>query len=176
MTRLISIVLLLVSTYSLATPRECGLALQRAVGARPDPALVDIIVAESVNKSEEFLTVLLALVAVESAFNPEARSPAGAYGLTQTTPIARQEVDNRWTGWQQPILLIGQDVYYGSAYLVLCYQDWGTVPLALACYNGGGRQARLLQQGRRMCTETANYVARVLNLIEQECGLWTLQR
>ena len=155
-----------------ATPHEveqCGLRLQLAVGAPISIAQVRMIVYESVDQSKEFRRMLLAVVAVESAFQSGAESSQGALGLTQTMAIARREVDRRWSG-QPPAAALHQDVYYGSAYLALCRMDYGlNWAQALACYNGGPRQARLMQRGRRMCTETANYVARVWKLYEEHC-------
>lgn len=158
---------------------QCGMRLQIAVGARVDVELVRMIMHESVSKDNMFQRLLLCLVAVESAFQPDAVSRAQATGLTQTTLIARLEVDRKWTGsvrpnmnvsTTEPILPIGKDVYFGSAYLALCL-TWfeGNYPMALACYNGGPTQAKKLRANRQMCTETANYVSRIWKLYEAHC-------
>lgn len=85
--------------------------------------------------------LLYALIRAESGFDPEARSPAGALGLTQVVaPTARRIARRiglkrfRFRHLRRPEVAIR----IGSAYLGLLLERYGgSVPLALAAYNAG---------------------------------------
>lgn len=100
--------------------------------------------------------LLHALVAVESAYRPEAVSAAGAGGLTQLMPATARElgVADRFDARAN---LLG-----GADYLARQLVRFGDVRLALAAYNAGpGRVARL---GRiPAIAETETYVGRVVD-------------
>jgi soluble lytic murein transglycosylase-like protein len=75
--------------------------------------------------------LLAALVAVESAFRPDAVSPAGAVGLTQLMPATAVELgvlDRR-----DP----AESLDGGAAYLARQLARFGDVRLALAAFNAG---------------------------------------
>lgn len=99
--------------------------------------------------------LLHALVIVESAYRPDAVSPAGAGGLTQLMPgtAADLGVTDRFD--------IEQNLSGGADYLARQLLRFGDLHLALAAYNSGpGRVARL---GRIPdIAETRNYVASVI--------------
>lgn len=100
--------------------------------------------------------LLHALVLTESAYRPEARSPAGAGGLTQLMPATALElgVKDRF----DPI----ENLMGGADYLARQILRFGDLRLALAAFNAGpGRVARL---GRVPdIAETRAYVATVLD-------------
>lgn len=121
--------------------------------------------------------LLLALVRQESAFNPNARSRAGASGLTQLMPATARRVSRgllkrrfRKAFLYDP----GINVRLGASYLrSLLAEFHGDILLAVAAYNGGpGRVARLLKASPGLppdelleslpAAETRDYVRRVL--------------
>ncbi len=144
--------------------------------------------------------LLAALVRQESAWNPEARSPAGAVGLTQLMPATAREVirargyPERWRN-----RLADHEINLALGARLLA--DWrrrfdGSWTAALACYNGGERRVRVAWEraGRRdgpdfvegiEMPETWDYVHRVVLFAEgyrlvywpQERGYpWTSSR
>ena len=104
----------------------------------------------------EWLALFRANIAVESAFNPEARSSVGAVGLGQLMPGTAD--------------LLGVDPYHpednlhGSArYLLAQLEDFGSADLALAAYNAGPEAVREYG-GIPPYAETEGHVAKVLRL------------
>jgi soluble lytic murein transglycosylase-like protein len=101
--------------------------------------------------------LLHAVIAVESAYNPIARSPKGAQGLMQLLPATarRYGVANAYDPRQS---ILGGARYLADL-LSMFDQD---VPLALAAYNAG--EQAVLRYGRRIppYRETSAYVPRVL--------------
>lgn len=100
--------------------------------------------------------LLHALVIVESAYRPDAVSPAGAGGLTQLMPGTASDlgVTDRFD--------VEQNLSGGADYLARQLLRFGDLRLALAAYNAGpGRVARL---GRIPdIAETRAYVASVID-------------
>jgi soluble lytic murein transglycosylase-like protein len=97
-----------------------------------------------------------AVMQVESAFNPNARSPKGAMGLMQLMPAtARQyNVNNPYNP--------DENVRAGVAYLrelLDRYQD--NEELALAAYNAGPAAVQKYGQSVPPYRETRNYVAQI---------------
>lgn len=101
--------------------------------------------------------LLKALIAVESGFDPNARSPKGALGLMQLMPATAQRFSVR------NAFSIEDNLRGGTAYLrwLLDYFD-GNVELALAAYNAG--EGAVVRAGRRIpdIAETRAYVPKVL--------------
>lgn len=100
--------------------------------------------------------LLHALVLTESAYRPDARSPAGAGGLTQLMPATALElgVRNRF----DPV----ENIMGGADYLARQILRFGDLRLALAAYNAG--PARVERLGRVPdIAETRNYVATVVD-------------
>lgn len=100
--------------------------------------------------------LLHALVVVESAYRPDALSPAGAAGLTQLMPSTAAElgVRDRYD--------IEQNLAGGARYLAEQLRRFGDVRLALAAYNAG--PSRVSAQGRvPQIAETQDYVAVVVD-------------
>ncbi len=99
--------------------------------------------------------LLHALVVVESAYRPDAVSPAGAGGLTQLMPGTALElgVKDRF----DPL----QNLAGGADYLARQVLRFGDLRLALAAYNAG--PARVARLGRiPQIRETQTYVAAVI--------------
>jgi soluble lytic murein transglycosylase len=85
-----------------------------------------------------------ALVAQESTFVPDIRSPVNAVGLTQLmTPTARQYARTLKLKWS-PALMTNPEanVQIGMAYFADKIREFGGVHLALASYNAGERAVR----------------------------------
>ncbi|TWB30502.1 lytic transglycosylase domain-containing protein [Nitrospirillum bahiense] len=110
-------------------------------------------------------SLLTALVAVESAGDPAATSPAGAMGLTQLMP-------GTWAAMRARLHLgtsayqVRDNLLAGAAFLSELRERFGTVD-ALAAYHAG--PARVLahyRTGQPLPVATRRYVAQVL-------GRWT---
>lgn len=100
--------------------------------------------------------LLHALIVTESAYRPEAVSPAGAGGLTQLMPGTARELGVRDRFDPE------DNVRGGASYLAQQIRTFGDLRLALAAYNAGpGRVARL---GRVPdIRETREYVDAVIS-------------
>ena len=108
--------------------------------------------------------LLKALVAVESGFNPKARSTANAIGLTQVLPSTAKGV-----GLQDPeINLFNPELALatGAAYLRQMWFEFRDWPLALAAYNAGPGAVRK-HKGIPPYRETQAYVPKVLALYQE---------
>ncbi|MDA1094238.1 MAG: transglycosylase SLT domain-containing protein [Acidobacteria bacterium] len=127
----------------------------RAAPAAAQLAFSDIILRES-NRHRIRPELVRAVIQVESAFNPRARSSKGAMGLMQLMPgtAADLQVADAFDP--------AQNIRGGVKYLrTLLDRFDGSEELALAAYNAGpGAVAR---HGNRVppFTETQNYVAKV---------------
>ncbi len=104
----------------------------------------------------EWLALFRANIAVESAFNPDARSSVGAIGLGQLMPGT---ADLLGVDPHDP-----EDNLRGSArYLLAQLEDFGAADLALAAYNAGPKAVREYG-GIPPYAETEGHVAKVLRL------------
>jgi soluble lytic murein transglycosylase-like protein len=103
-------------------------------------------------------TLLAAQIYAESAFNPFARSPAGALGIAQFMPATARAM-----GLENP-LDPEQAIDAQAHFMRDLLRQFGSVPLALAAYNAG--PGRVAACG---CVpnipETRGYVARILGLM-----------
>ncbi len=92
-----------------------------------------------------------ALIRQESAFDYDAKSPAGARGLMQLMPATAKEVARR-KGWSHRKSWLtsrpNHNIMLGSSYMEqMLARFGGSYPLALAAYNGGpGRVSKWLKQ------------------------------
>ena len=110
--------------------------------------------------------LLAALISVESRYNPRARSPKGAMGLTQLMPATAQRygVRNAYDAKQN----LHGGARYLSDLLVMFDND---VHLALAAFNAG--EGAVMKYGRKIppYAETQRYVPQVLaqlNLLRKD--------
>lgn len=103
--------------------------------------------------------LLHAIVSVESAYNPQARSHAGALGLMQVIPATGRRFG------AQNLLDPLQNLRAGTAYLVWLHKRFnGDLELMLAAYNAG--EGAVQRHGNRVppYRETRQYVAKVTAL------------
>jgi soluble lytic murein transglycosylase-like protein len=103
--------------------------------------------------------LLHAIVTVESAYDPQARSPAGALGLMQVIPATGSRFGAR--DLFDPL----QNLRAGTAYLVWLKRRFGgDLTLMLAAYNAG--EGAVQRHGNRVppFAETQHYVKRVTAL------------
>jgi soluble lytic murein transglycosylase-like protein len=105
-----------------------------------------------------------AVVRVESAYDPEAVSRAGAVGLMQLMPATakRYGVRNSYNP--------NQNVYAGVLHLRNLIQQFNDVVLALAAYNAG--ENAVIEYGYKVppYPETQSYVRKVLAFYRQYSG------
>ena len=103
--------------------------------------------------------LILAIIKVESDFNPHAVSPRGARGLMQIMPATASVFGTR------DLLDPRQNISTGARYLrELLDRFSGDLPLALAAYNAG-EQAVVKYGGVPPFPETRAFVTRVLGLV-----------
>jgi soluble lytic murein transglycosylase-like protein len=102
-----------------------------------------------------------AVVRVESAFDPQAVSRAGAVGLMQLMPQTAERYGVRDS--RNPT----QNVYAGVLHLRTLIQQFNDVVLALAAYNAG--ENAVINYGYKVppYPETQNYVRKVLTFYRQ---------
>jgi soluble lytic murein transglycosylase-like protein len=134
-------------------------------GYRPGPPLINAAqhrnwrttVSRAAKKYLLEPALLNAVISVESSFDPDALSPAGAMGLMQLMPetAERFAVEDPYN----PVANINA----GARYLRILLDRFDTIELALAAYNAG--ENAVLNYGRRIppYPETQNYVTRVLS-------------
>lgn len=108
--------------------------------------------------------LLKALVAIESGFDPKARSGADARGLTQVIPSTA-----RGLGVENPEVNLYQaemSLSAGAAYLRQMWFEFKDWNLALAAYNAGPGAVRR-HKGIPPYRETQAYVPKVLDLYQE---------
>jgi hypothetical protein len=102
-----------------------------------------------------------AIMHTESAFNPAARSRAGAIGLMQLMPSTARELG------VNPFVP-EQNIEGGVRYFSQLLQMFGSIELALIAYNAGPGFAQRYASGRAaLYGETRDYVRRVLERVGQ---------
>lgn len=131
------------------------LALAR--GPSPPPEALRPLTVEAARANGLPVSLVEAVMRVESNFTPHAVSPKGAMGLMQLMPGTARDL-----GVEDPFCP-RQNIHAGSRYLRWLLNLFGQdLPLALAAYNAGLR--RVLEHGWRVppIPETQNFVSRVL--------------
>lgn len=98
------------------------------------------------------------LIAVESGYDPNARSKAGAMGLAQLMPATAAQY-----GATNPFDP-QQNLLAGAKYYADLFKQFGTKELALAAYNSG--PGAVIKAGNAIppYPETQNYVNKIINL------------
>lgn len=119
-------------------------------------ASLDLLIYEKANKYGLPPKLLRELVKKESNFNPKAKSPAGAMGLTQLMPGTAKSlgVTDPWDP--------EQNLEGGAKYLRQQLDKFGRVDLALAAYNAGPGNVEKYG-GIPPFAETRNYVSSIIN-------------
>lgn len=119
-------------------------------------------------KSGEFLGYLLSIAYVESRFNSQAKSPAGAYGLLQLTlPGAVDAALECGLPSVHPSRLLHPtwNIVYSSCLLRRYLKDAGGSWFhALILYNGGYVQLTRYNSTGVMAKETQDYVLKVMHV------------
>lgn len=104
------------------------------------------------------VALVRAIIVVESAFDPGARSSAGAIGLMQLMPATARELGVNPSSPEA-------NIEGGVRYLAELIEMFGGIELALVAYNGGPGFARRYARGLTpMYGETRAFVKRVLAL------------
>lgn len=154
----------------------------RRLPAEPVPAAQRLAPSlRRIFEAEGVPPALIWLAEVESAFNPNAKSPVGAAGLYQFMPatagrfgLSTSPVDQR--------LEPERSAEAAARYLRLLYTRFSDWPLALAAYNAGeGRVGRTLRQNKgarsfediagALPLETRMYVPRIAAVVRQREGV-----
>ncbi|NQE65548.1 lytic transglycosylase domain-containing protein [Caulobacter sp. RHG1] len=103
---------------------------------------------------------LLAVIAAESAGDPQAISPAGAQGLMQIMPGTWRDL-RQSHGFGADPFDVRDNILAGAAYLRALHDRYGA-PGFLAAYNAGpGRYEAFRDQARPLPAETRLYVAKL---------------
>jgi uncharacterized Zn-finger protein len=110
--------------------------------------------------------LLTAIQQVESSFKSNAVSKQGATGLNQIWPSTGRMLC-KFLGWEydpEILLDLEKNTYLACSYLDILYVTYkGQIPLMLAEYNGGPRNARYFKNGDpKLSTETCKYVEKVM--------------
>lgn len=141
-----------VSTY---TVRNSGIRTTRSVATSEIQSIYDDVIESAAATHGVRPELVRAVIQVESAFNPRARSNKGAMGLMQLMPATASDlgVDNPW----DPV----QNIQGGVAYLGSLIREFGDEVLALAAYNAGPGAVNRYGQRVPPYRETQDYVRKI---------------
>jgi hypothetical protein len=138
-----------------------------ASGAQQDPPFAPHV-REAASRFGLPEAWLIAVMRVESAGNPRARSAVGAIGLMQVMPATWSELAARHQLGTDP-WDARANVLAGAAYLREMVERYGDLETALAAYNAGPARADAWRRSARaLPAETVHYVAKVLHLLGRE--------
>lgn len=128
-----------------------------AGGAKVEASPLKALIEKSAGEAGIDAKLLEAVVAAESSFDPNARSRAGAMGLTQLMPDTARSL-----GVSNPFDP-EQNLKGGATYLSQLLKRFGSTELALAAYNAG--PSRVEQAGNQIPNfrETQDYVKKVMS-------------
>ncbi len=140
--------------HTIATRRSSDVhaPLQR----RAVPTPFDGLIERYANLHQVEAATVRAIIQIESAFNPLARSNKGAIGLMQLMPLTARELG------VDPFVP-EQNLEGGIRYFSQLMKMFGGVELALVAYNGGPGYAQRYARGQvALYGETRDYVMKVL--------------
>jgi len=132
------------------TPSQERQAWEKQVASQPAPrgAATWVPRLKPLFKAAGAPPQLVWLAEIESSFDPQARSPAGAAGLYQLMPRTAEGLGLKLQP-QDERLVPEKSARAAGGYLRQMYQQFRDWPLALAAYNAGpGRVADLLKRRR----------------------------
>lgn len=125
------------------------------------------LITEKANKYGLPVNVLTELIRAESSFNPNAKSAAGAMGLSQLMPGTARSLGV--TNPYDP----EQNLEGGAKYLSQQLKQFGSLPLALAAYNAG--PGNVQKYGRiPPFAETQAYVKKIMGSLDSGGGVPSL--
>ncbi len=120
------------------------------------PGPFDAFIQRYANAHAVEPAIVRAIIAAESAFDPAARSRAGAIGLMQLMPMTAQEL-------QVDPFVPEQNIEGGVRYFSQLLEQFGGLELALVAYNAGpGFAQRYIRGQAVLYEETRTYVKNVL--------------
>jgi soluble lytic murein transglycosylase-like protein len=126
----------------------------------PASSRFDSLIDQYANLHRVEAAIVRAIIATESAFDPRARSRAGAIGLMQLMPATARELG---VDPFEP----AQNIEGGVRYFSELLKMFGGVELALVAYNGGPGFAQRYARGETaLYGETRDYVRRVLSRLQ----------
>ena len=117
------------------------------------------IIKDAAERTRLKQSLLMAVIKVESDFNPNALSPKGAIGLMQIMPETAREL-----GLIDPFDPL-QNIHGGARYLSDCIHRFDNLGLGLAAYNAGPNLVAKLKRIPSI-EETQNYVDNVMKYIK----------
>ena len=145
-----------------AYPENPSAQTQDAAVAAPSPGPMrittfDPIIETAATKHDVDARIVKAVIEVESAFQPRARSSKGAMGLMQLMPKTARQYESR--NPYDP----ASNIEAGTRYLKRLLEQF-ELPLAIAAYNAGEGAVRRFG-GIPPYAETQAYVTKVLGLL-----------
>ena len=120
-----------------------------------DRAKWEPIAVQAANSAGIDPSLFLAMIQVESNFNPDAESGAGAIGIAQIVPRWHPGVDAR-----DPYA----SLQYAARLLASHLREFGSERLALAAYNAGAGAVHSVGNQVPNNGETPNYVEKILGI------------
>jgi len=130
---------------------------RRRGGAPVAPTAFDALIEKYSTIHQVEASIIKAIMATESAFNPAALSRAGAIGLMQLMPMTARELG------VNPFVP-EQNIEGGVRYFSQLMKMFGSIELALVAYNGGPGYAQRYARGQAaLYGETRDYVRKVLS-------------
>lgn len=134
------------------------------VGLQPRDAVIGAQIQEAADRYGLSADLVMAVIRVESAFNPRAVSRKGAQGLMQLMPATASQLGVR------DAFDTAENIDGGVRHLRgLIERFENNLPLALAAYNAGER-AVVQYGGIPPYPETQQYVARILSIVSRDVG------
>jgi soluble lytic murein transglycosylase-like protein len=120
------------------------------------PTAFDALIDKYATLHHVEAAIVRAIMATESAFNPNARSPVGAIGLMQLMPTTARELGVNPFNPEE-------NIEGGVRYFSQLLRMFGGLELALVAYNGGPGFAQRYARGQTaLYGETRDYVRKVL--------------
>jgi len=157
------VVVLIISTYF------CGIAISY-------PKKYESIIEEVCAEFNISQSIVYSLINTESSFDSNAKSSAGAIGLTQLLPSTAEYICIKNNIDYSTINLynINDNIYIGTMYLKYLINKFNTIYTALAAYNAGETTVRTWLKDSRYSydqislynipyKETSNYIKKIKN-------------
>ncbi len=141
-----------------ADAAQVAAAVEPTRGGLAAKTAFDPLIESAATKHDVDARIVKAVIQVESAFQPRARSSKGAMGLMQLMPGTARQYQAR--NPYDP----ASNIDAGTKYLKQLLGEF-ELPVALAAYNAGARAVRRFG-GIPPYAETQAYVAKILGLLQ----------